>query len=104
MPFIRTFAPIVAGAVEMRYSRFLLYNVCGAILWGVGVTAAGYYLGQVIPEIDQYFLAVVGVVILVSAVPALVHAIREYGPDIMHAAARRFGSAQTVPETENEPD
>ena len=38
MPFIRTFAPIVAGAAEMRYSRFLFFNVVGGLLWGIGVT------------------------------------------------------------------
>jgi membrane-associated protein len=81
MPFIRTFAPIVAGAVEMPYSRFLLFNVAGGLLWAVGVTLAGYYLGQVIPDIDRYFLAVVATVILLSAVPAMVHLFREYGPE-----------------------
>jgi membrane-associated protein len=73
MPFIRTFAPIVAGAVEMKYSRFLFFNVVGGLLWGVGVTAAGYYLGQRIPDIDRYFLAVVAAVIVLSALPAGVH-------------------------------
>ena len=37
----------------------------GALLWGVGVTLAGYYLSQTIPDIDRYFLVVVGAVILV---------------------------------------
>ena len=41
MPFIRTFAPIVAGAVEMSYGRFLVFNVAGGLLWGVGVAALG---------------------------------------------------------------
>ena len=82
MPFIRTFAPIVAGAVGMPYRRFLFYNVLGALVWGAGVTLAGFYLGQVIPDLDRYFLAVVVVVILVSALPALVHIAREYGPTV----------------------
>ena len=49
MPFIRTFAPIVAGAVEMPFRRFFTFNLVGALLWAVGVTLAGYYLGQTIP-------------------------------------------------------
>ncbi len=81
MPFIRTFAPIVAGAVEMRYGRFLIFNVLGALLWGAGVTFAGYYLGQTIPDLDRYFLAIVAVVILVSAAPAMMHLWKEYGPE-----------------------
>jgi membrane-associated protein len=104
LPFIRTFAPIVAGAVEMRYSRFLLYNVCGGVLWGAGVTAAGYYLGRVIPNIDQYFVAVVAAVILVSAAPALYHALREYGPELVRAASRRLSPARPTPEPEAETD
>ncbi len=91
MPFIRTFAPIVAGAVAMPYRRFLTFNVAGGLLWGVGVTLAGYYLGQAIPEIDRYFLVVVGAVILVSALPALLHLIKEYGPTLQRLAAARLG-------------
>ena len=91
MPFIRTFAPIVAGAVEMPYRRFLFFNVTGGLVWGVGVTLAGYFLGQAIADIDRYFLAVVTVVILVSALPALAHLIREYGPTVRRLAAERLG-------------
>src|SRR5574341_64996 len=46
MPFIRTFAPIVAGAVEMEYKRFLLFNLLGGLLWAIGVTLIGYFLGN----------------------------------------------------------
>lgn len=91
IPFIRTFAPIVAGAVEMPYRRFLMFNVTGALLWGVGVTLTGYFLGQVIPDIDRYFLVVVGVVILVSALPTLAHLIKEYGPTARRLTAERLG-------------
>jgi membrane-associated protein len=46
MPFIRTFAPFVAGVAEMTRSRFTLYNVVGAVLWVVGLVAAGYVFGN----------------------------------------------------------
>ena len=91
MPFIRTFAPIVAGAVEMPFRRFFAFNVIGGVLWGVGVTLAGYYLGQTIPGIDRYFLVIVGAVILVSALPAALHMAKEYGPTIRRLAAERLG-------------
>ena len=91
MPFIRTFAPIVAGAAEMRYTRFLLFNVVGGLLWGIGVTSAGYYLGQSIPDIDRYFLAVVAAVIVLSALPAMIHLAREYGPLLRRRLTGRFG-------------
>ena len=91
LPFIRTFAPIVAGAVEMPYRRFLAFNVVGGLLWGVGVTLAGYFLGQAIPDIDRYFLIVVGAVIVISALPAMVHLIKEYGPAFRRLAGERLG-------------
>lgn len=90
MPFIRTFAPIVAGAVSMNYNRFLFFNVAGGLIWGAGVTAAGYYLGQSIPDIDRYFLAIVATVILVSAAPAMWHMAKEYGPEAKQYMRRRF--------------
>ncbi len=75
MPFIRTFAPIVAGAVDMHYQSFLVYNTVGGLLWGVGVTVAGYVLGSLIPPdvLDKYFLLIVIVVILLSVLPAAWH-------------------------------
>jgi membrane-associated protein len=102
MPFIRTFAPIVAGAVEMKYGRFLLYNVVGGLVWGAGVTAAGYYLGQTIPDLDRYFLAIVAVVILVSAVPAMLHVLKEYGPEVRQELGRRLklGTPELEPEAD----
>jgi membrane-associated protein len=89
MPFIRTFAPIVAGAVEMPFRRFFTFNVIGGLLWGVGVTLAGYYLGQAIPGIDRYFLVVVAAVILVSALPASLYIAKEYGPSIRRLVSER---------------
>lgn len=77
MPFIRTFAPIVAGAVDMEYRRFVTFNMIGGLLWGIGVTLAGYFLGEVIPGIDNYFLLIVAFVILISAMPTLIHLWRE---------------------------
>jgi membrane-associated protein len=72
MPFIRTFAPIVAGAVEMDYRHFFFYNLAGGGLWAFGVTLIGYFLGN-IPGIDKYFTPLVLAVIFISALPALIH-------------------------------
>ena len=91
IPFIRTFAPIVAGAVEMPFRRFFTFNLVGALLWAVGVTLAGYYLGQMIPDIDRYFLVVVGAVILVSALPVTIHIAKEYGPVVRRLVSERLG-------------
>lgn len=47
MPFIRTFAPFVAGVAEMNRTRFTAYNVAGALIWVLGICTAGYFLGSV---------------------------------------------------------
>ena len=70
VPVVRTFAPILAGVGEMRYSTFLRYNIAGGFLWAVGVTMAGYALGEVIgDDIDKYLLPIIGAVILLSLIP-----------------------------------
>lgn len=101
MPFIRTFAPIVAGAVEMKYRKFMFYNLLGGFLWAVGVTFAGYALGQVFPPevLDRYFLIIVIVVILISAAPAMLHVWRENRHEIFDWI-RRLGR----PESPERPD
>jgi membrane-associated protein len=47
MPFLRTFAPFVAGVGEMGRVKFTLYNVAGALIWVLGICTAGYFLGSV---------------------------------------------------------
>ena len=99
MPFIRTFAPIVAGAVQMPYRRFFFFNILGGMLWAVGVTLAGYFLGETIPGIDHYFLLIVVVVIFISALPSLIHVWKEYRHDIFAWVGRRMrrGAKSSTP-------
>jgi membrane-associated protein len=76
MPFIRTFAPVVAGIGDMRYSSFLVYNLVGAFLWAVCITVAGYYLGSLIPDIDKYLLPIIALIVLVSISPGIYKALQ----------------------------
>ena len=46
MPFMRTFAPFVAGAAQMSRAKFTAYNLAGAVLWVMGVGLAGYFFGN----------------------------------------------------------
>lgn len=46
MPFLRTFAPFVAGVADMTRSRFVFYNAIGAVLWVVGIITVGYFFGN----------------------------------------------------------
>lgn len=54
MPIVRTFSPIVAGTILMKFRTFTLYNVLGALAWGISLPVAGYYLGQRFPGIINY--------------------------------------------------
>ena len=47
LPFIRTFAPIIAGMANMNYKKFIIYNVSGGILWVASLTILGYYFGHI---------------------------------------------------------
>jgi len=68
VPIVRTLAPLTAGAARMTYGVFTLYNVLGAVLWGVGLTLLGYGLGQF--EIIQKLLEPIFILIaLVSILP-----------------------------------
>ncbi|NTV40033.1 MAG: hypothetical protein HGA51_08800, partial [Demequinaceae bacterium] len=46
VPFVRTYIPVAAGVGKMPYSRFVRFNIIGALVWGVGVTMLGYWLGR----------------------------------------------------------
>lgn len=73
MPVVRAFAPVVAGAGKMDYKRFAMFNLVGGALWAIGITYAGYYLGNLIPDVDKYLLPIVGAIILASIAPAIHH-------------------------------
>lgn len=72
IPLIRTFAPVVAGIAGMPYRRFATYNIAGGIFWIMSTTFAGYFLGQLIPDIDRYLHLVIAVVIFLSLLPPLI--------------------------------
>ena len=67
VPIVRTFAPVVAGVSRMNYRTFLTYNVVGGVLWGAGVSALGYFLGQIAfvrSNVEIIILAIVGLSVL----------------------------------------
>jgi len=68
VPIIRTFAPFVAGVGTMNYSRFLTYNVVGAIVW-VGLFIGGGYLFGTLPFVQSNMKAVILGIIVVSILP-----------------------------------
>jgi len=77
VPIIRTFAPVVAGAAEMTYRQFAIYNIAGGIGWVASMTLIGYFLGRAIPDIDKHIHIVVAVVIFLSLLPGIISILRE---------------------------
>jgi len=65
VPFIRTFAPFLAGVGKMSYRWFLMYNVIGAILWISGFVLAGYFFGS-LPIVKENFSIIVYAIIGIS--------------------------------------
>lgn len=76
LPVIRAFAPVVAGIGSMNYTTFLFYNLFGGFLWAVGVTVAGYYLGN-IPIVKENFEIFILGIIFVSVLPVAWHILKD---------------------------
>jgi membrane-associated protein len=76
IPIVRTFAPVVAGAVDMDLKKFTLYNIVGGALWITSVTLLGYYVAQSIPGLDKYIYLAIIVVVALSFVAPILHWLR----------------------------
>lgn len=70
MPFIRTFAPFVAGVAHMSRATFTAYNVVGALIWVVGLTTVGFLFGN-LPFVQQHLSKIIWALILVPGLIAL---------------------------------
>ena len=77
IPIIRTFAPVVAGVGGMQYRRFVAYNIFGAIFWVLTTTFAGYFLGRIVPNIEEQIHTVIAIVIFLSLLPGIAKFARE---------------------------
>lgn len=75
MPIIRTFAPFVAGGSGVKYSKFIRYNVCGAIAWVTLCCGGGFFFGN-FPFVKQHFSMIVIGIIVVSLLPAIFSAVK----------------------------
>jgi membrane-associated protein len=76
-PWIRTFVPPIAGISHMNYYKFLSANALGALLWGVGITLAGYYAAT-LPWVKTWSYAIAAFFITASLVSALVNYLRHH--------------------------
>lgn len=70
MPFIRTFAPFVAGVADMSRGKFSLYNIGGALLWVLGICTAGYFFGN-LPVVREHLDKIIWALIFVPGLIAI---------------------------------
>ncbi|MCO5315471.1 MAG: VTT domain-containing protein [Solirubrobacterales bacterium] len=75
VPIVRAFVPVMAGTSRMDYRLFLTFDIIGGILWGAGVTALGYFLGQ-IDFVRENIEKILILVVLVSVIPVAIELIR----------------------------
>lgn len=78
LPFVRTFAPFVAGVAQMTRSRFTLFNVIGALLWVIGLSGLGYLFGNT-AWVKEHFQWVTLAMIVIPGLPALFEVLRQFG-------------------------
>lgn len=81
MPIVRTFAPMVVGASEMPYAKFLTYSLIGSLMWISSMVLAGYFLGGVIEnalgiKLEDHIEKVVIVVVILSLLPPIIEVLR----------------------------
>jgi len=88
IPVVRTFAPVVAGVAKMPYRTFVTYNVVGALLWGVGVTLLGYWLGG-FEFVQNYIEPILIAIVVISAIPIFI----ELGRAFRNGRHKRSDSA-----------
>jgi len=70
MPIIRTFAPVVAGAANMKPALFLFYNVVGGVFWIWSMLLVGYVLATQFPVVGEHIEALIVIIVVLSLLPA----------------------------------
>lgn len=88
VPVVRTFAPIVAGIGNMTYRTFVTYNLIGGALWALGLTWLGYWIGDLMPNVDRYILPVIAAIIILSILPGIL--------ELLKTRERRKNSWSTI--------
>jgi membrane-associated protein len=95
IPVVRTFAPPVAGAANMNYRRFTMFNILGGLLWVWSMVLVGYFLARAIPNVDKHIHIVIAVVIFLSILPVIIESWRQRGTN---SAKRPDSGAEKISE------
>jgi len=68
LPYVRTFAPILAGIIHLDFRKFMLFNIVGAFAWIGSIASIGYFLGSKFPETENYLgYIVIGLIVITTA-------------------------------------
>ncbi|HEX8747262.1 MAG TPA: VTT domain-containing protein [Pyrinomonadaceae bacterium] len=92
VPIVRTFAPIVAGAANMPYRKFVAFNIVGGFLWVFSMILSGYFLGSILKSrfginLDEHIEKVVIIVVALSLLPPVIEYIKSRREKARAAAA-----------------
>jgi membrane-associated protein len=87
MPIIRTFAPVVAGVGNMKYSTFLAYNAVGGVVWVWSMLMIGYLLGRTVPGVATHIDKIIIVVVFLSILPGIIAWLRNRNKPPAESAA-----------------
>lgn len=99
VPVVRTFTPIAAGVGHMNYKRYSLYNAIGALIWGAGLTFAGFLLGF-IPPVADFVTEYIDVILLIAVATAIVPTVYHYLRSVLKARAARRAGVEPLTEAE----
>jgi membrane-associated protein len=72
LPIVRTFAPIVAGIVQMDRKKFMMYNVIGSFAWVFSMMLAGHYLDKAFPNLKEHLELIIVVIVVITTLPVLI--------------------------------
>jgi membrane-associated protein len=71
MPVIRTLVPMIAGATDFKFKKFLLFNLLGALTWVCTLVPLGYFVGKAYPEVMKYSVYILLIFIVIASIPML---------------------------------
>ncbi|QHS62477.1 DedA family protein [Chitinophaga agri] len=72
LPIIRTFAPIIAGVVQMERKRFMFFNIVSSFCWVFSMMLAGHYLDKAFPTLKEHLELIVIILIVITTLPVLI--------------------------------
>ena len=100
LPVVRTFAPIVAGIVNMERKKFMFWNIIGSVSWVFSMMLAGHYLNKAIPTLKDHLEWIILIIIVITTAPVAIKFI--FGKSPIHKHFDEFGNPVEQPAVKEE--